>query len=84
MKFFEQEEVMDVYSFGEARSCAMKSGMIISSLRGTIVDNKEEKDPCSLIPGVLEVNDLVLLEIALIILLLYIRMVGPLTTIVNV
>ena len=36
------------------------------------------------IPGVLEVNDLLLLEIGLIILLLYIRMVGPLTTVVNV
>ena len=84
MKFFEEEEGMDVYSFGEARSCAMRTGMIISSLRGNIVANKEEKDLCSLIPGVLEVNDLLLLEIALIILLLYIRMVGPLMTIVNV
>ena len=84
MKFFRQEEGMDVYSFGEARSCAMRAGMIISSLRGKIVDNKEEKDPCSLIPGILEVNDLVLLDIALIILLIYIRMVGPMTTIVNI
>ena len=84
MKFFEHEEVMDGYSFGEARSCAMRSGMIISAFRGTIVDNKEEKDPCSLIPGVLEVNDLLLLEIALIILLFYVRMVGPVTTIVNI
>ena len=84
MKFFRQEEGMDGYSFGEARSCAMRAGMIISSLRGKIVDNKEEKDPCSLIPGILEVNDLVLLDIALLILILYIRMVGPMTTIVNI
>ena len=75
---------MDGYSFGEARSCAMRAGMIISSLRGKVVDNKEEKDPCSLIPGILEVNDLVLLDIALLIVILYIRMVGPMTTIVNI
>ena len=84
MKFFRQEEGMDGYSFGEARSCAMRAGMIISSMRGKIVDNKEEKDPCSLIPGILEVNDLVLLDIAPLILLIYIRMIGPMTTFVNI